>query len=79
MVIYCSFICLEVFVFSSDLVIFQIDSCRIVMDRVGDHGYWSPTLTLIRSAFNIPDVNILSNSLICVKSLGVMEFVLSFA
>ena len=47
------------------------------MASVGDHGYWSPTLTIIRSAFNIPDVNKLSNSFILVKSLEVMEFVLS--
>ena len=49
------------------------------MARAGDHGYWSPTLTIIRLVFNIPDVNKLSNSLIFVKSLGVMEFVLSLA
>ena len=49
------------------------------MDSAGDHGYWSPTLTIIRSALNIPDVNKLSNSLILVKSLEVMKLVLSLA
>ena len=79
MIICCSLVCFEVFVFNSNLISFQIDSCRIAMARAGNHGYWSPTLTIIRSAFNIPDVNILYNSLICVKSLGIMEFVLSFS
>ena len=65
--------------FFSDLISFQMDSCRIAMASVGDHGYWSPTLTIIRSAFNIPDVNKLYNSFILVKSLEVMEFVLSLA
>ena len=49
------------------------------MASAGDHGYWSPTLTIIRSDFSIPDNNKLSNSLVLVKSLEVMEFVLSLA
>ena len=49
------------------------------MARVGDHGNWSPSLTIIRSAFSIPNVNRLSKLLTYLKSLDVMEFVLSFA
>ena len=33
----------------------------------------------MRSAFNMPDVNRASSSLICLKSLDVIEFVFSFA
>ena len=65
--------------FNSDLISFQMDSCRIAMASAGDHGYWSPTLTIILSAFNIRDVNDLFNSLILVKSSEVIEFVLSLA
>ena len=49
------------------------------MDRSGDHGYWRPALTIMRSAFNMPDVNRPSSSLICEKLLHVIEFVFSFA
>ena len=49
------------------------------MARAGDHGNWSPSLIIIRSAFSIPNVKRLSKSLICWKSLDVMEFVLSLA
>ena len=79
MVICCRLVCLKIVVFSSDLISFQMNSCTIVIAREGDHGYWSPSLPIIRLDFNIPDVIILSKSLVCVKSLGLMKLVLSFA
>ena len=36
-------------------------------------------ITSMCSVFNIPDVNRASSSLICLKSLDVIEFVFSFA
>ena len=58
---------------------FQIESCRKAMARAGDHGYWIPAPTIMRSAFNMPDIKRALNALICLKSLDVISFVLSFA
>ena len=56
-----------------------MESCRIAIAKAGYPGNWSPSLTIIRSAFSIPTVNRLSKALIYLKSFDVMELVLSFA
>ena len=78
-VICCSLVTFDVLVLSSDLMSFQIERCRIEMARVEDNEYRRPYLTIMRSAFSMPEVNSISSSLIWEKSTDVMELKFIFA
>ena len=50
------------------MISFQMESWKIAMARTGDHGNCKPYHVIIRSAFNILEVNSSSSSLIWRKS-----------
>ena len=72
-----NFVVRDVFVLSLELMRFRMERWRIVMAREENYRYWRPYLVSMRSAFSISEVNSSSISLIWVKLLEVVEFVVS--
>ena len=72
-----NFVVRDVFVLSLELMRFWMERWRIAMAREENYRYWRPYLVSMRSAFSISEVNSSSISLIWVKLLEVVEFVVS--